>query len=261
MFSNAHLHFKETFSPADFCGQNVCFCAGSAEEFASATSFAQAVNGSGSVSLSSPAVTGGICASGERRALVSAGLHPWTVAEASGEPLLGWLERLLQENADEVAAIGECGIDLYTPELKAALPAQLNAFEKQIDLATRYEKPLVVHCRRSIQYFFEYAPRLKKLRSVIFHAYPGTLAECESLLNRGINAYFSFGGSFLRGGKHAAECVKKLPADRLLLETDDEECAPALLKEVFGATADICGTTIEELSVVCANNFRHAFLC
>ncbi|MBO4507035.1 MAG: TatD family hydrolase [Spirochaetaceae bacterium] len=265
MFSNAHLHFKETFSPADFCGQNVCFCAGSAEEFASATSFVQAVNGSGSVSLCSPAASSGELgaagAVGERRALVSAGLHPWTVAEQSGEPSLGWLERLLQENADEVAAIGECGIDLYTPELKAALPAQLYAFEKQIDLAVRYEKPLVVHCRRSIQYFFEYAPRLKKLRSVIFHAYPGTFAECESLLNRGINAYFSFGGSFLRGGKHAAECVKKLPADRLLLETDDEECAPALLKEVFGAAADIRGTTIEELCVVCANNFRRAFLC
>ena len=284
MLTNAHLHFKETFSPADFCGQNVCFCAGSAKEFASATSFTQAVNGSGSVSLSSPAVTAGIGAADGGRALISAGLHPWTVAEAAGEPSLGWLERLLQENADEVAAIGECGIDLYTPELKGALPVQLHAFEKQMEIAARYEKPLVIHCRRSIQYFFEYAPRLQKLPSVIFHAYPGTLAECESLLWRGINAYFSFGGSFvqkvgstqngehpevhgaqkmqtvlIRGGKHAAECVARLPADRLLLETDAAESAAELLPAVFRAAAKLRGVSECELEAVCGENFRRAY--
>ena len=292
MLTNAHLHFKKTFSPADFCGQAVCFCAGSAEEWETATAFVR--------SLKNVPDEGASC---NKCALVSAGIHPWSlvsgsagaignaasgvadasdVAEIAGgasidaRPL--WLEKLLANNADDVAAVGECGIDLYTPELKTALPAQIVAFEKQMELAARYEKPLVVHCRRSIQYFFEYAPRLKKLPSVIFHAFPGTFSECESLLKRGINAYFSFGGSFsqkeetrqngklpepsaglIRGGKHAAECVERLPDDRLLLETDAVDNAPSLLRDVFGAAAALRGVSVSELESVCSENFSRAY--
>jgi TatD DNase family protein len=289
MLTNAHVHFKETFSAADFCGQTVCFCAGSAEEWKRAAEFTRVLN---SADIGT-CVVGGGSASGEGRALVSAGLHPWSLVpgsvDATGgaanvDAQLSWLTELLAHNAADVAAVGECGIDLYTPELKAALPAQLHAFEKQMELAARYEKPLVIHCRRSIQYFFEYAPRLQKLPSVIFHAYPGTLAECESLLWRGINAYFSFGGSFaqkvnalkngehpevhgaqkmqtvvIRGGKHAAECVAQLPADRLLLETDAAESAAELLPAVFRAAAKLRGGSVSELEAVCGENFRRAY--
>ncbi len=306
MLTNAHVHFKETFSAADFCGQTVCFCAGSAEEWKRAAEFTRVLNSAASVVPFSPSgAVGGGSASGEGRALVSAGLHPWSLARGSAgatgfaaeapeiadaastvsiDARLSWLTELFAHNAADVAAVGECGIDLYTPELKAALPAQLHAFEKQMELAARYEKPLVIHCRRSIQYFFEYAPRLQKLPSVIFHAYPGTLAECESLLWRGINAYFSFGGSFvqkvgstqngehpevhgaqkmqtvvIRGGKHAAECVAQLPADRLLLETDAAESAAELLPAVFRAAAKLRGGSVSELEAVCGENFRRAY--
>ena len=254
MLTNVHLHFDKKYSSSDFDGTAVCFSAGSAEEWSDAASFVSGLKN-----------TSGDGSASDSLALVSAGLHPWSLESystaAAAKKKLLWLEELLVDNADEVAAVGECGIDLYSPELKAALPAQIFAFEKQMELAERYKKPLVVHCRRSIQYFFEYAPRLIKLPSVIFHAFPGTLSECESLLKRGLNAYFSFGGSFLRGGKKAAECVDGLPDDRLLLETDADECAPALLQKVYDAAADIRGTTVEKLCAVCENNFRRAFLC
>ena len=255
MMTNAHLHFLYTYSPSDFKNQMVCFCAGNEAEFGAATSFAQALNDEA------------------KRCFVCAGIHPWTVADEAGElgeagnpgepgePSLGWLERLMQERTDDVAAIGECGIDLYTPRLKERLSLQLKVFEAQMALASRYEKPLVIHCRRSMQYFFKYASSLKKMPAVIFHAFPGTFAECESLLRSGINAYFSFGGVFLRGGKKALECVAKLPDDRLLLETDADEGAPSMIAEVFAAAAEARGTTIEELCVVCEKNFRRAFLC
>lgn len=315
MLTNAHLHFDTKYSSADFCGKAVCFSAGSAEEWADATAFAKSLNDAASCTIPSQYASDGNYVSGVGRALVSAGLHPWSLVSGSADATggaaheafvsgcaadgavvsdfteeadvsdvpdvsarLSWLEELLANNAGEVAAVGECGIDLYTPELKAALPAQLIAFEKQIELADRYEKPLVVHCRRSIQYFFEYAPRLKKLKSVIFHAFPGTFAECESLLKRGINAYFSFGVSFsqkrearkngelpkspsvlIRGGKHAAECVARLPDDRLLLETDAAENAAELLPAVFSVAVELRGVSVSELEAVCSENFRRAY--
>jgi len=246
MITNAHLHLIDSYSPADFKNQIVCFCAGSEAEFDTATSFARTVNKEGP------------------RCFVSAGIHPWTVADGaqsqrSGLDQQSWLERILQTRSNEVAAIGECGIDLYTPELKSVLPLQLDVFESQMELASRYEKPLVIHSRRSVQYFFKYAPRLKKLPAVIFHAFPGTFSECESLVKNGINAYFSFGGVFLRGGKKAVECVERLPDDRLLLETDVDENGPSAIVEVFAAAADIRGVSVSELEAVCGENFRRAY--
>ncbi len=271
MLTNAHVHFDKKYSSADFCGQLICLSVGNPEEWKDTSAFVRALN----------------------KTVRSAGIHPWTlvsgsvgatadVAEIAGaasiDARLSWLVKLLENNSSEVAAVGECGIDLYTPELKTALPAQIVAFEKQMELAARYEKPLVVHCRRSIQYFFEYAPRLKKLPSVIFHAFPGTISDCESLLRRGINAYFSFGGSFaqkekttadgtqsalpdmfIRGGKHAAECVKKLALDRLLFETDAADCAAVLLPKVYDAAAALRGVSVGELESVCGENFSRAY--
>ena len=239
MITNAHLHLNNSYSPDDLKKQMVCFCAGSETEWETVTAFVRDL-------------------ARDTCSLVSVGVHPWSL-ESGSQSQLAWLERLLQRCSNEVAAIGECGIDLYTQGLKAVLPLQLAVFEAQIELALRYEKPLVIHCRRSVQYFFKYAPRLKKLPSVIFHAFPGTISECESLLRSGINAYFSFGGVFLRGGKKAVECVARLPDDRLLFETDVDEGAPAAIAEVFAAAADMRGVSVSELEAVCGENFRRAF--
>jgi len=301
MLTNAHVHFDKNYSSADFCGQLFCLSAGNSEEWRDAAVFVRALNGADrSVDdvVSCAKAASNACEDLPHRicgirGLVSAGIHPWTlvsgsvgatadVAEIAGaasiDARLSWLVKLLEKNSSEVAAVGECGIDLYSPELRAVLPVQRYVFEKQMELAARYEKPLIIHCRRSIQYFFEYAPRLKNLPSIIFHAFPGTFSDCESLLRRGLNAFFSFGGSFaqkveaagdgarsalpgvlIRGGRHAAECVEKLAADRLLFETDAVNCASTLLPKVYDAAAALRGVSVEELCAVCEKNFRRAF--
>jgi TatD DNase family protein len=48
----------------------------------------------------------------------------------------------------------------------------------------------------------------------------GPPAEAESLLDRGINAYFSFGKQVLNGNKKVIACVRELPGERVLAETD-----------------------------------------
>ena len=256
MMTNAHLHYKETFSAVDFRGQAVCFCAGSEAEFAAATSFARAVNGD----------AGGICAGGAGIALVSAGVHPWTLKEVltggagTNGPLLGWLESLFGVRPGAVAAVGECGIDLYTPEFKELLPMQRAVFEMQMDFAALYKKPLVIHMRKALEYMIEYSPQLRKVPAVLFHSFPGSIEDCKSILSHSVNAFFSFGSGFMRGGKKAAECIAKLSAERLLLETDDEECAPSMIAAVFEAAAQLRGVSVEELCAVCEKNFRQVYL-
>ena len=48
----------------------------------------------------------------------------------------------------------------------------------------------------------------------------GPPAEAESLLDREINAYFSFGKQLLNGNKKVIACVRELPGERVLAETD-----------------------------------------
>lgn len=283
MLTNAHLHFRDSFSPHQFSGQLVCFSTGSVEEWRAAIAFSDLVASYIDFSPgphSAPALVADLAQGGP--CLLSAGLHPWTLEEklsanqktkyaadqasSSGTPvrgdpceLLDWLEDLLAKETGRVAAIGECGIDLYSPAFKSLLPEQLAVFEKQLQLASAYKKPLVLHCRRSIQYFFQYKKELKKLPSVIFHGFPGSLQDCRSLLENGINAFFSFGGVFLRGGRRAAECVKNLPEDRLLLETDAEDDELLLLDSVFKAAAEIRSLPVSTLEEVTFRNFCRAY--
>ena len=48
----------------------------------------------------------------------------------------------------------------------------------------------------------------------------GPPVEAQSLLNREINGYFSFGKQLLNGNKKAIACVRELPPERVLSETD-----------------------------------------
>ena len=48
----------------------------------------------------------------------------------------------------------------------------------------------------------------------------GPSVEAKSLLDRGINAYLSFGKQLLNGNKKAIACVRELPDERILPETD-----------------------------------------
>ena len=144
----------------------------------------------------------------------SFGMHPQ-------EPLVenaDFLEHLLKEG--RIDAIGEAGFDLFTQAFKADLVRQKEAWRIQLELAAAYQKPLVVHCRKGIDYIFADIKRLKAAPAVLFHSFFGSMREAASLLAKDLNAYFSFGKQILNGNKKTISCVCALPLNRLLLETD-----------------------------------------
>lgn len=120
----------------------------------------------------------------------------------------------------KINAIGECGFDLYTDFFKQNIDNQIKAWNIQLELAVKYNKTLVVHCRKALDYIFSYTNELKKLPCVIFHSFCGNYIQAISLLKKGINCYFSFGKQILNNNKKSIECVCKLDINNLLLETD-----------------------------------------
>jgi TatD DNase family protein len=142
------------------------------------------------------------------------GIHPQNpVAE-----YIQFLETLLEQQ--ELDAVGEVGFDLFTPEFKDTLDRQEYVWAVQLALASQYNRPLIVHCRKATERLFRDSRLLKKIPAVVFHSFPGSRIEAESLIRRGIHAFFSFGKPILSGNKRALDCVRNLAADRLLFETD-----------------------------------------
>lgn len=140
------------------------------------------------------------------------------VKMAAMEKLLETLDDLASNG--RVAAVGECGFDLFNAAFRETEKIQEKIFESQMEIALRYNLPVVIHARRAAGKIFAYSARLAKSRAVVFHSWPGTYEESQALLRRGVNALFSFGNTVLNGHKHAIRCCSLLPAERLMTETD-----------------------------------------
>jgi TatD DNase family protein len=199
-------------------------------------------------------------------------LHPQLPASAARprlEDLLSCLAMLASE--DRLDAIGETGFDLYDERFKETEALQEELFKAHLETALNRGLPLVLHIRKAIHKVFAYTKKLRSLPALIFHSWPGTRSEGESLLKRGINAYFSFGASILLNHKEAMRCCAVFPVDRLLLETDAPyqplrnkayshwEDLPLLLAQAAALRLKAGGMEGGELEHIIEENFFRAF--
>ena len=141
-----------------------------------------------------------------------------TMYENNYENNLEFLASLASEG--RIAAIGETGFDLYSTQFRETEKIQDELFAVHLELALRYNLPLILHVRRAMHKIFLHTRSLKALPAVIFHSWPGVPDEAFSLLRKGIRAFFSFGTTLLLNHKNAIQSCAALPSEHLLLETD-----------------------------------------
>ena len=121
---------------------------------------------------------------------LSYGLHPQSAGHINITENAAFLEQLLQQK--KLQAIGEAGFDYFNEEFKNTAAIQEEMFNIQLSLADQYNLPLIIHCRKANEKLFEYSRQLKKIPAVLFHSFMGMPNEAKSLLDRGINGFFSF---------------------------------------------------------------------
>ncbi len=175
----------------------------------------------------------------------------------------------------KVVGVGECGLDFFRIEGDKSLyiKKQTDAFEAQIDLAVKYDKPIMIHCREAYPEVLEILNKKKiehgeKLRGN-FHFFAGTLEDAQKILDLGFN--FSFTG-VITFAKQYEELVKMAPLDRIFSETDCPYVTPApyrgkrneplYVSEVVKKIAEIknldINYTSEQLSKNAVNFFKLA---
>lgn len=194
----------------------------------------------------------------------SFGIHPWYVSEEK-YCNIDFLEKLLSEN--RIHAVGECGFDFFTPELRETEQRQRELFEATLELAIQYSRPLVIHDRKAAEPVFRYSPELKKLPAVVFHAFPFGAREAEVILSKNVNAYFSFGKNLLRKSSRNIKALQGIQFSRILAETDSpygrigkEKFTPvADITKVYESISDIRKVALEELGEILHANFCAAY--
>ena len=154
-----------------------------------------------------------------RDVVAAVGLHPHDASKLGAE--WGMLEPLAV--TDECVAIGEAGFDLYYEH--SPRDEQEAAFRWQVRLATRLDKPLVIHSRDAWDDTFRVLDDEGVPARTIFHCFTGGPREARAALERG--CYLSFSG--IVSFKNATElraAAALAPADRIFVETDSPYLAP-----------------------------------
>ena len=159
----------------------------------------------------------------------TAGVHPHD-AKDFGPASLPALRELAAQ--PEVVAIGECGLDFerdYSPR-----PAQLRALERQLELACELGLPLYLHDREASTPLVE---RLRAVRpqlgQVVVHCFTGSEAALDAYLELDVHLGITGWVCDERRGDRLRALLGRIPADRLMIETD----APYLLPRSMGKRA------------------------
>lgn len=193
------------------------------------------------------------------------GIHPQELNDN-----ISLLEELVKD--PKVIAIGECGLE-YLEEMKAADSFAIVAakqelyFRKQIELAQKYQKPLIIHARKAVDEAIQILGEYENLRGVI-HCYTGGKKRVQKVINLGKDWYFGIDGN-VTYEEGLAEVVATIPHDRLLAETDSPELTPLPfrgeknypknVKYVYQKVAEIWKMSFEETEKIIDENAKKLF--
>lgn len=171
------------------------------------------------------------------------GLHPCSV-KADFKKVLKVLENRLLE--PHWVGIGEAGTDLYWD--KTFWPEQKSALEIQLDWAKETQKPIILHCRSSLDETIEIVKKSQDGRLFgIFHCFGGSLKQAQQIID--LNFWLGIGGVVTYKNATLPEVLKKIPLSRVVLETDSPYLAPVPLRGKLNEPANLTYIA-EKLSLI-----------
>lgn len=167
---------------------------------------------------------------------LSVGIHPWDIENIDIENELSKVEYYsLKKN---IIAIGEIGIDRHK---KISIETQKRIFIKQLEIAEKQNKPVIIHAVKSYSDIIEIKKKRKSNTTWIIHDYKGNQNISENLLAK--NCIMSFGKSLIKSPK-IQNIFKELPINSLFLETDNSGLS---IYEIYKQAAYIKNISVELL--------------
>ncbi|AXB57928.1 TatD family hydrolase [Flavobacterium fluviale] len=181
-------------------------------------------------------------------AFYSIGIHPWYIEENRIDFDLTIIEEKLQ--TENCLAVGECGLD---KKIDIPLDLQISVFEKQLKLAEKFRKPVVIHCVAAFQEVVEIKKRLKITVPMIIHGFSKNKQVADQLIAAGF--YLSF-GKYLLKNPDLKTVFQNVPNERFFLETDTMEES---IQMVYELASEYKSLNLKELQSIISSNYKSVF--
>lgn len=174
----------------------------------------------------------------------SIGIHPW---DADLQVSIPELEKMIQQQ--NCLAIGECGLD----KLKGAdLEIQKKVFIVQLELAVKYQKPVIIHCVKAFDELIEICSPFHSKIPLIIHGFNKSQQLLQQLINIGF--YISLHHSVFY--KVDYDFINS-QLEKIFLETDNNESF--LIEDVYQKAAACFQIQEDDLKEKIYTNFTTLF--
>ena len=173
---------------------------------------------------------------------------------------------------EKVVAIGECGLDYYRNRVDQK--TQIAVFEKQLEIAQKFKKPVIIHCRSGLpagrqaeKDVHKILDGHKNIKGVI-HCFSSSVEFAEKFLQLGF--YIGIDGPVTYPNANGLrEVIKMLPIEKILLETDSpylppqdfrgKRNEPSYIKFIAEKVAEIKEMPVPEISQITDDNTEKLF--
>ena len=139
------------------------------------------------------------------------GIHPGK-ADEKIEPIL----ELIEKNANDIAGIGEIGLDTTYVNTDSDFQLQEKLFRSQLSIAEKLQKPISVHSRKALDKIYEIIPSYS-LKGMLLHWFDGNKKQLKKAMDMGF--FVSF-GPLLIYANDKQFLLAQTEIDRILVETD-----------------------------------------
>jgi TatD DNase family protein len=181
--------------------------------------------------------------------LFSIGLHPWDIDNNDYDDKIKIISKLAE--IDSCIAIGETGLDKLST---TNFDLQKIIFQKHIEIADEYGKPLIIHCVRA----FDELMQIKKMTGSkvpwIVHGFNSKIQVAEKLIDEGL--ILSFGKALTQPGSNAQKVLEIISDNGFFLETDDSSLS---IQEIYIQAANTRKISIAKLMAIIKENFEQTF--
>lgn len=191
------------------------------------------------------------------------GFHPHESKRLKEEELF-LLEKMVAHPKN--VGLGEIGLDYY---YKHSSPEEQDrAFQQQIDLANKYNLPIIIHDRDAHQETSAILAKKALGRKVVLHCFSGDLPMAKWCVEQGF--YFGIGGVVtFKNALKLSRVVQEIPLENILLETDSpfltphpfrgKPNEPKYIPFIARKIAQLKEITVEEVARVTTENARNFF--
>jgi TatD DNase family protein len=196
---------------------------------------------------------------------ISLGIHPVDTPKVTQQDY-SKLQTLIQN--EKCIAVGEFGLDYHYNSSDENIKIQKEALAKQLDIAFKYNKAVIIHCRDAYDDMIVFLKKYKNIQKGVIHCFSGNLDQSKVFIEMGFS--LGIGGQITyKKSSGLKQIVSETNINKLLLETDcpyltpqkyrGQRNEPSYVIEILKEIASIKNMLVEEVAQITTQNALQLF--